>query len=234
MSTITRCLRCVRRTNLLAAGHNVLATQQRNGQWPPNYIWPVYKKEKIAELKETGQYKELAFAPVRSARASVSSSLYCDPFFLDLENLIMRHGKKEKARAYLHWTMWEIKKAQCKKYSDAKTDEERAAIELDPAKVIRQAIENVQPVVITKSIKRGGATYQVPHPISAHYSEFLAKKWLIDTAKERPKPKVDRFPVAFAREILAAYYSEGKVIKKKHDMHKLCEANKAYAHYRWG
>lgn len=81
-------------------------------------------------------------------------------------------------------------------------------------------------------IKRGGATYQVPIPITENRAQFLAMKWLILESKE--KERKIHFPEKFAGEVLDAFNNTGKVIKRKQDLHKQCEANRAYAHYRWG
>ena len=205
----------------------------RTSQWPKEYIEPIFEKEKQEELGEEGK-KSLAFCPVKAVRSGVSSSVLYDPFLFRFENMIMRKGKRQLARTILNNVYREIKVAQLEKFNAAKTDEERQSIELNPVVITKAALDNMKPVVITKPIKRGGATYQVPHPITPHQSEFLAMKWLLDIVKERPKPKKDRVWVSIARELLAGYSHEGKVVKKKLDMHRQCEANKAYAHYRWG
>nr|CAI5818136.1 unnamed protein product [Callosobruchus analis] len=80
-------------------------------------------------------------------------------------------------------------------------------------------------------IKRGGVKYQVPVPISEKKAQFMSMKWLIQAGQE--KDKAVRFHLQLARELIDAANNTGRVIKKKHDLHKQCEANRAYAHYRW-
>lgn len=88
--------------------------------------------------------------------------------------------------------------------------------------------------MLTRSVKRGGATYQVPYPLSEKYARFSAARWLLEVVRDRPRPRLAHFPEVMAKELIAAFNNEGKVIKKKQDMHRLCEQNRAYAHYRWG
>jgi len=201
--------------------------------WPKEFLDPVFRKEKQEAMGEE-EFKQLAFSPVRAIRSNVSSSVFYDSTMFRLESHILREGKRQVARDLLHKIYAEIKQTQMEKMRSCKSEEEKAAIELNPIVIIKEALENMKPVVITKSIKRGGATYQVPHPVTPKYSEYLAIKWLLNSVKERPKPRKESFYVVMAREILSAYNNEGKVVKKKLDVHRQCEANKAYAHYRWG
>ena len=207
----------------------------RTSVWPPAYVDPTFEKGKLEEVKrDESKLNELKFLPVKAALNNQSSSVYYEEnlnFWLEV--MLMREGKKQLTHQLINETMYEIKKTQLAKYRAAKTDAERDSIELDPTKIILTAIENCRPVLVAKSMKRGGATYQVPYAISRRESLKLSIRWLINVAKERPKPRKDHFPPVFAREILDAFNCEGKVWKKKMDMHVLCEANKAYAHYRW-
>lgn len=93
-------------------------------------------------------------------------------------------------------------------------------------------MENCTPLLQLTPIKRGGATYQVPIPITEKHARFMAMKWLIIEANE--KERTTHFPEKLAAEILDAYNNTGKVVKRKQDLHKQCEANRAFAHYRWG
>lgn len=105
-------------------------------------------------------------------------------------------------------------------------------MELNPVNIFRKAIENSTPLLQLTPIKRGGATYQVPIPITDNHARFMAMKWLIVEATE--KERNTHFPEKLAAEILDAYNNTGKVVKRKQDLHKQCEANRAFAHYRWG
>jgi small subunit ribosomal protein S7 len=96
--------------------------------------------------------------------------------------------------------------------------------------VFKQAVNNVKPVLEVKSRRVGGATYQVPVEVRPERRNALAMKWLIGYARERgEKTMADRL----AAEVMAASKNEGSSIKKKEDTHRMAEANKAFAHYRW-
>jgi small subunit ribosomal protein S7 len=96
--------------------------------------------------------------------------------------------------------------------------------------VFKQALNNAKPVLEVKSRRVGGATYQVPVEVRPERRNSLAMKWLVSYARERgDKTMSDRL----ANELMAASRNEGSTIKKKDDTHRMAEANKAFAHYRW-
>jgi small subunit ribosomal protein S7 len=96
--------------------------------------------------------------------------------------------------------------------------------------IFKQAVANVKPVLEVKSRRVGGATYQVPVEVRPDRRTALAFRWLIDFARERAEKSMEE---ALAAEFLAAWKNEGNAIRKKRDVHKMAEANKAFAHYRW-
>jgi len=100
----------------------------------------------------------------------------------------------------------------------------------DPLKVFKTALENVKPVLEVKPRRVGGATYQVPVEIRPHRRNALAFRWLINYSRARSEKTM---PEKLAGELLDAFNSTGSSIKKKEDTHKMAEANKAFAHYRW-
>jgi small subunit ribosomal protein S7 len=96
--------------------------------------------------------------------------------------------------------------------------------------VFKQALNNAKPVLEVKSRRVGGATYQVPVEVRPERRTALAMKWLVSYSRERgDKTMADRL----ASELIAASRNEGNTIKKKDDTHRMAEANKAFAHYRW-
>jgi small subunit ribosomal protein S7 len=96
--------------------------------------------------------------------------------------------------------------------------------------VFKQAVNNAKPVLEVKSRRVGGATYQVPVEVRPERRNALAMKWLVQYSRERgDKTMADRL----ASELVAASKNEGNTIKKKEDTHRMAEANKAFAHYRW-
>ena len=100
----------------------------------------------------------------------------------------------------------------------------------DPLKIFKKALDNVKPVVEVKSRRVGGATYQVPVEVRQDRRTALAMRWLIDYSKGRgEKTMVEKL----AGEIMDAASNRGNAVKKREDTHKMAEANKAFAHYRW-
>ena len=129
-------------------------------------------------------------------------------------NGIMRKGKKSLARRIFYYAMDII----------AKRAKE------DPLKVFERALENVKPIVEVRSRRIGGATYQVPVEVRPERRQALAIRWLVSYAKARgEKSMAERL----AGELLDAYHEKGAAFKKKEDTHRMAEANKAFAHYRW-
>ncbi|MBI4375568.1 MAG: 30S ribosomal protein S7 [Elusimicrobia bacterium] len=100
----------------------------------------------------------------------------------------------------------------------------------DALKVFTAAIENVRPLLEVKARRVGGATYQVPIEVPATRSTTLAMRWLLDAARQKTgKPMAEKL----AEELIAANKKEGIAFKKREDTHKMAEANRAFAHYRW-
>jgi small subunit ribosomal protein S7 len=131
---------------------------------------------------------------------------------------------------FINALMLDGKKAVAERifYDAMRIAEERAG---QPAiNVFKQALNNVKPVLEVKSRRVGGATYQVPVEVRPERRTALAMKWLVGYARDRgDKTMADRL----ANELIAASRNEGNAIKKKDDTHRMAEANKAFAHYRW-
>ena len=101
----------------------------------------------------------------------------------------------------------------------------------EPMTIFTQALENIKPVLETKSRRVGGATYQVPMEIRPERRQTLAIRWLVMFARKRGGEK--EMDKKLASEILDAYNNAGGAIKKKDEMHRMAEANKAFAHFKW-
>ncbi len=129
-------------------------------------------------------------------------------------NCIMRCGKKSVAQRILYDAFDIISK---------RTKE-------DPLTVFRKAVENVKPVVEVRSRRVGGATYQVPTEVRPERRQALAIRWLINYARARGEKGM---AAKLAGELMDAANNRGGAIKKKEDTHRMAEANKAFAHYRW-
>jgi small subunit ribosomal protein S7 len=129
-------------------------------------------------------------------------------------NSMMWDGKRSTAQRIFYGAMEQIQQ---------KTNE-------DPLKTFKKAVENAKPLVEVKTRRVGGANYQVPVEVNPFRRQALAIRWLIGYARERGgKTMMDRL----AEEILDAANNRGGAIKKKEDVHRMAEANKAFAHYRW-
>ena len=101
---------------------------------------------------------------------------------------------------------------------------------LDPMEVFNQAINNIMPVLEVKARRVGGSNYQVPMEIRPDRRQTLAIRWLVLYARKRSEKQMY---LRLAGELMDAYNSQGGAFKKKEDVHKMAEANKAFAHYRW-
>lgn len=100
----------------------------------------------------------------------------------------------------------------------------------DPLKVFKTAIENVKPVIEVRPRRVGGATYQVPMEVRPNRKLALAFRWLRENARKRPERTMTQ---RLAGELLDAFNGTGASVKKREDTHKMAEANRAFAHYRW-
>ncbi len=129
-------------------------------------------------------------------------------------NGLMRRGKKSLARRIFYDAL-DIVEKRTKK---------------DPFKIFEQAVENVKPVVEVRSRRVGGATYQVPVEVRPERRQALAIRWLVGFARKRNEKSM---ALRLAGELLDAYNERGGAFKKKEDTHRMAEANKAFAHYRW-
>lgn len=142
---------------------------------------------------------------------------YHDRLVAKCINSLMRDGKKSTAEGIMYGSL-ELIGQRLKGVDDSKLE------------VFKKAVDNVRPSVEVKSRRVGGSTYQVPVEIRSERRTALAFRWLIGNARKRPeKSMVERF----AAEVLDAYNNRGTTIKKKEDTHRMAEANKAFANYRW-
>jgi small subunit ribosomal protein S7 len=129
-------------------------------------------------------------------------------------NNLMRRGKKSVAEGIFYRALDLIQ---------TRTKE-------DPLKQFEKSVNNAKPLVEVKSRRVGGATYQVPTEVRAERRTALAIRWLISYAKERSEKSMEE---KLAAELLDAANNRGGALKKREDVHKMAEANKAFAHYRW-
>lgn len=127
-------------------------------------------------------------------------------------NYVMRRGKKSTARRVVYEAFERISEVS----------------KQDPLKVFDEALKNVSPTLEVRSKRVGGANYQIPFPVRPERRFFLASRWLIDAATSR---KGVPMGVKLSEEIMSAAKGEGSAVKKKQDVHRMAEANKAFAHF---
>lgn len=140
--------------------------------------------------------------------------VYKDVLVAKLINKVMKDGKKSLAEKIVYKAFDLIKE---------KTGEH-------PLTIFKKAIDNVKPVLEVRPRRVGGATYQVPIEVPEHRQISLALRWIVQFARERgERTMIERL----ANEIIDAYNGRGASVKKKEDTHKMAEANRAFAHYRW-
>ena len=103
----------------------------------------------------------------------------------------------------------------------------------DPIEYLQTALDNVKPEIEIRSRRVGGANYQVPVPVPPARKESLAIRWIAKAASDRPNKTFHTFGDKLAAELMEAHENQGGAMKKKMDVHKMAEANKAFAHFRW-
>jgi small subunit ribosomal protein S7 len=143
-----------------------------------------------------------------------------DPVFKDLViakliNKIMERGQKATAQKLFYGALEELK---------GKVPNE------EPISIVKKAIENTKPSIEVRSRRVGGATYQVPTDVRPSRRLSLAMRWLVEYSRERGEKDYSK---RLAGELMDAYNNRGNAIKKKEDVHKMADANKAFSHYNW-
>ncbi|MAY90042.1 MAG: 30S ribosomal protein S7 [Rickettsiales bacterium] len=153
-------------------------------------------------------------------RAAEKRNIYPDPKFNDLVlskfiNIMMLDGKKSLSEKIVYKAL----------------DKASAVIKnKEPIDIFLQALNNVKPGIEVRSRRVGGATYQVPVEVRSERAQALAIRWIVNASRQRSeKTIVDRL----SSEILDAHENKGNSVKKREDTHKMAEANRAFAHYRW-
>lgn len=147
-------------------------------------------------------------------RAVLPDPRYLDTVVAKFINGLMKDGKRSKAERIFYGAMEQL--------------QSRAKVE--PLELFHDALNNVKPSLQVRSRRVGGATYQVPTEVRPEKQQAMAIRWIIDAARARSETMmIDRL----ARELEDAANDRGTAVKKREDTHKMAEANKAFAHYRW-
>ena len=151
---------------------------------------------------------------VAARRVILSDPKFHDGTVAKFINMIMLNGKKSVAEQIMYNAI----------------DQVIGKLKGEPLDVLNKALDNVRPMVEVKSRRVGGATYQVPVEVRADRRTTLAMRWIVDAARKRGEKSMDR---RLAGELLDAADNRGSAVKKREDVHRMAEANKAFAHYRW-
>jgi len=149
-----------------------------------------------------------------SKRTIKPDPIYSSVLVQQFINKVMEDGKKSKAEKIVYEALNIIGKREG----------------IDPVEIMQKAVDNVRPLLEVRSRRVGGATYQVPVEVPSRRSRTLAVRWIVNFARlRREKTMADRL----AGELIDASKKTGASIKRREDLHKMAEANKAFAHYRW-
>ena len=146
--------------------------------------------------------------------AVVADPVYNSPVVTALINRVLLHGKRSTAEAIVYNAL-----EGC-----------RAKTQVDPVITLKRALDNIKPTVEVRSRRVGGATYQVPIEVKAGRSTTLALRWLIDYSRSRREKSMSE---RLMNELIDASNGLGAAVKRREDTHRMAEANKAFAHYRW-
>ena len=145
----------------------------------------------------------------------VADPVYNSPVVTALINRVLLHGKRSTAESIVYGALEGVRE---------KTNG------TDPVITLKRALDNIKPAVEVRSRRVGGATYQVPVEVKASRSSTLALRWLVDYSRDRrEKSMAERLQ----NELIDAANGLGAAVKRREDTHKMAEANKAFAHYRW-
>jgi small subunit ribosomal protein S7 len=151
--------------------------------------------------------------------AALKREVPLDPVFRSvlvsqLINKILQRGKKERARAIVYGAL-EIIEGRTRQ---------------DPLQILKRGVDNIRPQLEVRSRRVGGSSYQVPMEVKPRRSNTLAIRWLVTFARRR---KENSMAERLANEVMDAANNTGAAVKRKEDVHKMAESNKAFAHYRW-
>ena len=156
----------------------------------------------------------------RRKNRSLARDIKPDPIYNDITvarfiNKLTLDGKKEKARGIFYHSLEQIKKLEPSQ---------------DPISVFKKAIENCKPSMEVRSRRVGGSTYQVPVDVRPARKMTLAMRWLVIHSRSRKgKPMAE----SLAKELIEAYNNRGNAVKKKEEVHRMAESNRAFSHYNW-
>ncbi|XP_014670163.1 PREDICTED: 28S ribosomal protein S7, mitochondrial-like [Priapulus caudatus] len=204
-------------------------THVRWSMYNPMYRNPIVSKEDLEE--PLPKEDERNYLPIRAAKNEDNIFPHYDSKVTKFTNMIMKHSNKSLTRQLILRTFTQIKRTQLAKYHAA-PDDMRSSVECNPVTIFHMAIENCKPLLVLQSVKRGAVTYQVPIPVREKEREFLAMQWLREVCRD--KHRTVHMDIRLAQELIDASENTGMTVKRKQDLHRQAEANRAYAHMRLG
>ena len=150
-------------------------------------------------------------------RKILPDPVYQSQLVTRLINRVMVSGKKTIARKHVYQALLAAQKKQGE----------------EPLMILTKAIDNIKPRMIVRPRRIGGAAYQIPVSVSVRRQLSLAIRWLVEAARARPNKEYHTFAEKLAAELIDACNNTGGAVKKKENIHRMAEANKAFAHFRW-
>ncbi|XP_052782291.1 28S ribosomal protein S7, mitochondrial-like [Mya arenaria] len=197
----------------------------RSTVWDSRFIEPTKSVEEIHNPLAADD--ERRFHKIKPASLDTYTFADYDPVLQKFSNMLMKDGRKQMTREIIAKTFQYIKHVQLEKYHTEKDEVKKNAIELDPFVIFHTALENGKPILMTKKVRKSGQKIQVPVPCPPRRATFLSMRWLIKASEDKKKQR--RLHDKLGQEIINAFNFEGGLIRKKQEMHKICEANKALA-----
>ncbi|KAI1726498.1 ribosomal protein s7p/S5e domain-containing protein [Ditylenchus destructor] len=191
---------------------------------------PLTDIEKLKTPLPEGHFRNYKFAmPMKTDKTPV---FYRDQKLYKFMNMLQKHGDKELVRKHFFTGLELVKRQQYKKWKEAKSDEERNAIIVDPVVLFHRAIKNCYPLMRLDPVLRGGTIYRVPVPINEKEAEFRAMLMMKKIFRQKAKAGAFHLHTILAKEIIDGSRNKGFTIDAKHELHRQCEANRAYSHYK--
>lgn len=155
----------------------------------------------------------------RATKRNISPDpVYGNVLVTKLINQIMKDGKKSVAQSQIYRAFKKVEAKNKKK---------------DPVDVFEKALDNIRPSTEVRPRRIGGAAYQIPMPVKGERRDTLAIRWLVQAARSKSSTDYKTFADKLASEVLDAQKGEGAAVKKREDVEKMAEANRAFAHFRW-
>ncbi|GMT24040.1 hypothetical protein PFISCL1PPCAC_15337 [Pristionchus fissidentatus] len=190
---------------------------------------PITDREELKKPLAADDERNFLF--IKALKSDETPTFYRNHVVDKLVRVCMTDGRKETSRKNVLSALEIIKRKQYQTWLNALEDQ-KSKIELSAFKIVEEGINNCKPLMKLQGVIRGGTKYDVPFPIEDDEAEFRAMKMMRDICRQKAKHGETFFKDALAAELMLASQNEGATIQAKQELHKTCEANRAYAHYR--